>query len=297
MSAPAHHCFGALVALSDNPLSVEVRRRLLAMLSDDNLGSINKSCIETASNHAERGDATAALLDIAAKRAKTKEKDTRAEINDNASEKPVLQDQPRKRARQSIYGAISPEQSTEKHTIVDLRSDEEEESFQRGKQVTSVKEARNNCSMEELAEIQKVLCVPNKFGNMTWEPLTEVSHELKQQLLEKFDTQYLSTDGHRYSYRAMLNNQFRHFKHGRCVNNVVYAKCGVLSTWARSDGNKDRACDVCINKKRLCAKVIPSHGETMLAFCPLPNNLRPAMEWHELAYWILVLSLRSTSKR
>jgi uncharacterized ParB-like nuclease family protein len=72
----------------------------------------------------------------------------------------------------------------------------------------------------------------------------------------------------------MLENPERSIGKGKCVNNVVFSKSGKEMTWAAADGQQSRACDHCVNKKRLCAKLIEMTEGVQLAIYPLPAALR-----------------------
>jgi hypothetical protein len=86
--------------------------------------------------------------------------------------------------------------------------------------------------------------------------------------------------------RRMLENPERSMGKGKCVNNVVFSKSGKEMTWTAADGNQSSACDHCINKKRVCAKLIKITDGVKMAMYPLPAHLREGREWNEIEYWV-----------
>lgn len=84
----------------------------------------------------------------------------------------------------------------------------------------------------------------------------------------------------------MLRNREHYLELGNCVNVTVYSKSTSQSTWAVSNGNNYRTCDRCINKERICARLVKVDGVIKLAVFSLPGTLRRNKKWDELDYWV-----------
>jgi hypothetical protein len=82
----------------------------------------------------------------------------------------------------------------------------------------------------------------------------------------------------------MIRNRERYLESGNCVNVVVYSKSAGQSKWSMSNGNKNSACDLCINKERICARLVEIDKVIKLVIFPLP--VRPNSRWNELEYWV-----------
>jgi hypothetical protein len=56
-------------------------------------------------------------------------------------------------------------------------------------------------------------------------------------------------------------------------------------TFEYSAGNTKRACDCCVNHRRLCVRMIEHAGECKLCYYPPPEKLRVSGCWDNLGYW------------
>jgi hypothetical protein len=72
------------------------------------------------------------------------------------------------------------------------------------------------------------------------------------------------------------------------VNNLVFCKSGKEMSWAASDGNRDRACDHCVARKRVCAKLMKDEGsgEVGMVVYALPAAMREGRKWDEMGFWV-----------
>jgi hypothetical protein len=139
---------------------------------------------------------------------------------------------------------------------------------------------------EPLPSIDQVLCIPDKRGNTTWKPFAALPHQLKVQLQTRFDADYADSEGHKRDLRRILENQARYLQSGRCINNTVYQKSGKEMPRATSDGKQHRACDYCVFKQRICAKLGHVNMDVEIAIYPLPANLREGKTWKDLEFWV-----------
>jgi hypothetical protein len=80
----------------------------------------------------------------------------------------------------------------------------------------------------------------------------------------------------------------------RCVNITVYIQQVYHCRYTKSNGDTKRACDTCVNTKRLCVRVVKNKGDNgRLKMCvyPLPNRFQSGASFDETAYWVLERSI------
>lgn len=115
-------------------------------------------------------------------------------------------------------------------------------------------------------------------------PVSILEREAASAIWARFDETYLSDDRKRRDYASFAEG--KNAVADRCVNRVVFRKCSGKSTFA--EGNKDRACDSCVNARRLCARPLDGHGnEHSLGFYPLPDTDRTVKHMRELDHWVI----------
>lgn len=117
-----------------------------------------------------------------------------------------------------------------------------------------------------------------------WVPVLILGKEAASAIWARFGKTYLSDDRKRRDYASSAKG--KDAVADRCVNRVVFWKCSGKSTFA--EGNKDCACDNCVNARRLCARLINGHGnERSLGFYPLPDTDRTGNLMRELDHWVI----------
>jgi hypothetical protein len=292
---------------NSNPIIVQARSNLFKNIGDEDLREILKICLNQSASRAALKCAISALLDTAVNENET----IKLESSPPAPTTPAGE-------RTSIKRKRSETNSTRRESVLSLRSKTRTPAMQRNpdngvldhsseglesdddtddepRQVPAVpaapsRKAKSSSPKTDrpLPEIQKTLCIPDKTGKSTFKSITSLKNPFIAALQTRFETTYLDTPGHATEYRRMLDNPSRHVASGRCVNNLVFCKSGKEMSWAASDGNRDRACDHCVARKRVCAKLVKdeSGGEVEMVVFPLPAAMREGRKWDEMGFWV-----------
>jgi hypothetical protein len=290
---------------NSNPIIVQARSNLFKNIGDEDLREILKICVDQNASRAALEGAIPALLDTA--------------VNENEAIK--LESSPPAPAipageRTSIKRKRSETDSPRRESVLSFRSKTRTPAMQRNPD-NSVLDLSSECLESDddtddeprrqvptaparktkpsspktdrpLPEIQKALCIPDKAGKSTFKSFTSIKNPFIAALQTRFETTYLDTPGHATEYRRMLDNPSRHVASGRCVNNLVFCKSGKEMSWAASDGNQDRACDHCVARKRVCAKLMKDEGsgEVEMVVYALPAAMREGRKWDEMGFWV-----------
>jgi hypothetical protein len=309
MSSAAQAYLNALRGLSanSNPIIVQARSNLFKNIGDEDLREIFKICVDQNASRAALEGAISALLDTAVNENETiKLESSPPAPTIPAGERSSIK---RKRSetdsarRESVLSLPSKTrtpamQRNSDNSVLDfspegLESDDDADDEPRRVPAAPAAPVRKTKPSppktdRPLPEIQKALCIPNKHDKSTFKPVTSIKSHFIATLQTRFETTYLDTPGHATEYRRMLDNPSRHIVSGRCVNNLVFCKSGKDMSWAASDGNRDRACDHCVARKRVCAKLVrDGEGEEVeMVMFPLPATMREGRKWDEMGFWV-----------
>jgi hypothetical protein len=309
MSSAAQAYLNALRGLSanSNPIIVQARSNLFKNIGDEDLREILKICLDQNASRAALEGAISALLDTAVNENET----IKLESSPPAPTLPAGE-------RTSIKRKLSETDSARRESVLSFRSktrtpamqrnpdngvldlsseglesdedtDDEPRQVPAAPAVPARKTKPSPPKMDRpLPEIQKALCIPDKHGKSTFKSFTSIKSHFIAALQTRFETTYLDTPGHTTEYRRMLDNSSRHVASGRCVNNLVFCKSGKDMSWAASDGNRDRACDHCVARKRVCAKLVKggTDGEVEMVVFPLQAAMREGRQWDEMGFWV-----------
>jgi hypothetical protein len=310
MSSAAQAYLNALRGLSanSNPIIVQARSNLFKNIGDEDLREILKICLDQNASRAALEGAISALLDTAV----TENETIKLESSPAAPTIPAGE-------RTSIKRKRSKTDSARRESVLLFRSKTRTPAMQRNpdngvldlsseglesddvtndeprQQVPAAPAAPARKTKSSppktdrpLPEIQKALCIPDKSGKSTFKSYRSIKSHFIADLQTRFETTYLDTPGHATEYRRMLDNSSRHVASGRCVNNLVFCKSGKDMSWAASDGNRDRACDHCVARKRVCAKLVKDEGsgEVEMVVFPLPAAMREGRKWDEMGFWV-----------
>jgi hypothetical protein len=322
MSSATNAHLNALRTLSGNnhPIIVQARLDFFRSISDEHLREVLEICLDQHVSRVAHENAISALLDAAANEAKA---DSNASSSSAAPAIPVSERTSIKRKRSETdewrresvlsFRNNTPAQHHVHSQVFDLGSLDDIEDGLR-----SVMQAVNETPVPKIDQptaqfeqptaqvepptapvsqparktekpiptIEKLLCIPDKHGKPNFKSLPNFRGAFTTELQAKFDTDFLDTAGHRIEWRRMLENPERSMSKGRCVNNVVFSKSGKPMTYAAADGNESRACDHCVNKDRICAKLIQMGDTVNMAVYPLPPGLREGREWNEMGFWV-----------
>jgi hypothetical protein len=71
----------------------------------------------------------------------------------------------------------------------------------------------------------------------------------------------------------------------RCIHLRVYDRKEKDFSFKVSQEDRRWACDCCIRRRRLCARLLLHDGEYKIYFHPLPQHLREGKGWADVAYW------------
>jgi hypothetical protein len=290
---------------NSNPIIVQARSNLFKNIGDEDLREILKICLNQSASRAALKCAISALLDTAVNENET----IKLESSPPAPTTPAGE-------RTSIKRKRSETNSTRRESVLSFRSKTRTPAMQRNpdngvldfgpeglesdddadddarRQVPAAPACKTKPSPRKtdkpLPEIQKALCIPDKSGKSTFKSFTSLKNPFIAALQTRFETTYLDTPGHVTEYRRMLKNPSRHVASGRCVNNLVFCKSGKEMSWAASDGNRDRACDHCVARKRVCAKLMKDEGsgEVGMVVYALPAAMREGRKWDEMGFWV-----------
>lgn len=116
----------------------------------------------------------------------------------------------------------------------------------------------------------------------------ESEDSLATRITKRFDDDYISTDVHIGEWGKLLRLQEKGIKSQCCVNQTIRLRSKHAGGRTLGDefGDMDIACDGCIQRKRLCARLVNTNGVNKLAFFPLPVEMRRMKSIHELGYWV-----------
>jgi hypothetical protein len=106
---------------------------------------------------------------------------------------------------------------------------------------------------------------------------------LSTPFVTKFDEDYLSTDLHISEWGKLLRLREKGVSSQCCVNDTVIMRA---KHPGRRTGDVNEACDRCIRKKRLCARLVKVAGVIKLAFLPLPRQYRGNAMVESLDHWV-----------
>jgi hypothetical protein len=133
-----------------------------------------------------------------------------------------------------------------------------------------------------------VLGVPGTDGNLVHRSLSLFATS-PDPITVRFQTDFLSTQGHRDSYDRLLRNLDKHFPDFSCVNMFIHgAFKSKPIAYTMAQGNTKRACDRCTNSKRLCVRLErmeDGSGMKQVVF-PLAEAYRSGKEVVELGFWV-----------
>jgi hypothetical protein len=312
MSSAAQAYLNALRGLSanSNPIIVQARSNLFKNIGDEDLREILKICLDQNASRTALEGAISALLDPA--------------VNENENETIKLESSPPAPTipageRTSIKRKRSETDSTRRESVLSFRSKTRTPAMQRNidnsvldlsseglesdddtndeprQQVPAAPAAPARKTKSSppktdrpLPEIKKALCIPDTSGKSTFKSFTSLKNPFVAALQTRFESTYLDTPGHATEYRRMLANPSRHVASGCCVNNLVFCKSGKEMSWEKADGNRNRACDHCVARKRVCAKLVKGgmDGEVEMVVFALPAAMREGRKWDEMGFWV-----------
>jgi hypothetical protein len=312
----AHTHLADLRALSgeSHPIIVRARLDFFKSISDEHLREVLDICLNQHVSRAAHESAISVLLDTAANEAKV---DSNASSSSAAPAIPVGERTSIKRKRsdtdeqrrESVLSFRNKTPAAQHHghgQIFDLGSPDDIENGPRSvmqavseppipkiehpiakvEQPIAEVEQPTRKIEKPIPTIEKLLCVPDKHGRSSFKSCENIQGAFTTHLQTKFDSDFLDTAGHRIEWRRMLENPERSMSKGRCVNNVVFSKSGKPMTYAAADGNESRACDHCVNKDRICAKLVQLGDKVKMAVYPLPPGLREGLKWNEMGFWV-----------
>lgn len=118
-----------------------------------------------------------------------------------------------------------------------------------------------------------------------WRPLSDFPPNIRTSFVSKFSADFLTKPRHIKQYASMLRNRETYLTRDLCVGNVTYWGRNEPSKWTKTGGDKELTCDTCINRGRLCARIVMVGSDVKLVFYPLPESSRADVAWNELRYW------------
>jgi hypothetical protein len=128
--------------------------------------------------------------------------------------------------------------------------------------------------------------VPNRPDTVIWEPFMSFPAITRRRIHALIIEDYMCTPDKKATYLRMAQNPQTYIDNGRCLNNMLYHKGSGLPVYTKSNGIVERACDSCINAKRLCARFVRIEGEVLLGIYPLPHKYRSEESWQRLRFWV-----------
>ncbi|KAF2645056.1 hypothetical protein P280DRAFT_546451 [Massarina eburnea CBS 473.64] len=146
---------------------------------------------------------------------------------------------------------------------------------------------------DPLPNLEKLLWIPSakkttKGGELR--ALAELPPDVRIDLMSHFSSTYLTparTKSYKSWHTKVLKNASGQ-ERLRCINNVAYIYSSYFPKYSHEPGTMDRACDSCVNTKRVCAKMVRVRGVDVLAVYPLPGPLRRGVGWGELRFWVVL---------
>jgi len=114
---------------------------------------------------------------------------------------------------------------------------------------------------------------PNSFGGGAWLPLHDLSPGDGRVIHAIFNRVYMSHPKISTMYRSIVRDAERFMQRGMCVCHYLYRGTGA-SKYTSAEGDKDRACDHCNGRMRLCVRVILDTMGPKLCVLPLHDKFR-----------------------
>jgi len=123
-------------------------------------------------------------------------------------------------------------------------------------------------------------------GTGSWIPPTSLLAPVSLKMQVSFYQDYQSTPSKQRYYGEMIHKSASYVDRGVCVAAKTITRASNGNKYTRADGNIFRACDICIQKHRLCARLVTVLGEVKIAILPLPYIEREGRVWRDMAFWI-----------
>jgi hypothetical protein len=92
-----------------------------------------------------------------------------------------------------------------------------------------------------------------------WVRLSVLETKEAEQFHEKLSHEYTASDAHKARYCTMADDPWPFINSGQCLNKITRAS-NRQCTYVQADGDKERACDSCINLEMLCVR--PLHDSS-----------------------------------
>jgi len=120
----------------------------------------------------------------------------------------------------------------------------------------------------------------------SWVSPTDLPPPVFEQIQTSFYKEYQSDAVRKRYYKSMVQDPGTYLDRGLCVSQRAIGRVTRDSKYTQANGNVFRSCDICIAKRRLCARLVKVDGEVKLGILPLPSKSRVGIAWTDVAFWI-----------
>lgn len=127
-------------------------------------------------------------------------------------------------------------------------------------------------TVEKMPDLPRVVYAPDGHGKATLEPFSSLAPGVGNRLHEMSDKDCMTEHSHVAYYRMILKNPAHYLRSGCCATGFVRRGKVDRMSWGQANGNENRTCEPCLNKQRLCAKLVRYNGGYAFARFPLPER-------------------------
>lgn len=119
-----------------------------------------------------------------------------------------------------------------------------------------------------------------------WRPLSDFLISTQRLFIRKFNADYFDTPSHVELYACMLRRREVYVTRDMCVGNVTHTRRSEPNQWKKANGDKQKACDTCVNTRRFCARAVKVDDVVKLGFFPVHRDKGQSGGWEELRHWV-----------
>ena len=125
-----------------------------------------------------------------------------------------------------------------------------------------------------------------RMTNEPWISSIDLPEGLLQQITTAFCREYQSTPSKVRYYGEMIHQSKSYLDRAVCIAAKSISRQSSGHKYAIAGGDFFRACDTCIEKRRICARLVSVKDEVKIGILPLPQSRRGGASWRDMAFWV-----------
>jgi hypothetical protein len=153
---------------------------------------------------------------------------------------------------------------------------------------TEANKKRRGAPLKAELPLPHVMWVPIAENQWEWVDYNSVCEELTTIISDDLVKILVRDEGKRKEWASMTRNCTTWLNKPECFSASLFGKGNTKSTWNKANGDRTRACDTCVKKKRPCVRMVrPNPGEVCaVGWAPLPDSLRGALRPEDKGFWV-----------